>query len=130
MQLSQCHGTSCPVFRLLNLFLIRRMLLLESLESKLLRCKLLEHLLDYACPQKITLPMSLSLLLHFLKNCTLAPDPTVNIRLEHFCLRILIFVTRLEVLRCNCHFSFNGREFIILFEQNIPDLLTLFSVEM
>ncbi|XP_026213642.1 SUMO-interacting motif-containing protein 1 isoform X2 [Anabas testudineus] len=52
-----------------------RMLLLESLQSKLLRCKLLEHLLDYACPLKIPLPMSLSLLLHFLKNCTLEPDP-------------------------------------------------------
>lgn len=52
-----------------------RMLLLESLQSKLLRCKLLEHLLDYACPVKVSLPMSLSLLLHFLKNCTLAPDP-------------------------------------------------------
>ncbi|XP_029298195.1 uncharacterized protein simc1 isoform X2 [Cottoperca gobio] len=53
-----------------------RMLLLESLQSKLLRCKLLEHLLDYACPQKISLPMSLSLLLHFLKHCTLTPDPS------------------------------------------------------
>ncbi|KAM4732374.1 uncharacterized protein simc1 [Anableps anableps] len=53
-----------------------RMLLLESLQSKLLRCKLLEQLLDYACPQKVSLPMSLSLLLHFLKNCTLAADPT------------------------------------------------------
>ncbi|KAF3838242.1 hypothetical protein F7725_010010 [Dissostichus mawsoni] len=53
-----------------------RMLLLESLQSKLLRCKLLEHLLDYSCPLKITLPMSLSLLLHFLKHCTLAPDPS------------------------------------------------------
>ncbi|XP_067374056.1 uncharacterized protein simc1 isoform X1 [Channa argus] len=52
-----------------------RMLLLESMQSKLLRCKLLEHLLDYTCPLKIPLPMSLSLLLHFLKNCTLAPDP-------------------------------------------------------
>lgn len=54
----------------------QRMLLLESLQSKLLRCKLLEHLLDYACPLKISVPMSLSLLLHFLKNCTLTPDPT------------------------------------------------------
>ncbi|XP_029368638.1 uncharacterized protein simc1 [Echeneis naucrates] len=53
-----------------------RMLLLESLQSKLLRCKLLEHLLDYACPKKISLPMSLSLLLHYMKNCTLAQDPT------------------------------------------------------
>ncbi|XP_010771079.1 uncharacterized protein simc1 [Notothenia coriiceps] len=53
-----------------------RMLLLESLQSKLLRCKLLEQLLDYSCPLKITLPMSLSLLLHFLKHCTLAPDPS------------------------------------------------------
>ncbi|XP_074531001.1 uncharacterized protein simc1 [Halichoeres trimaculatus] len=53
-----------------------RMLLLESLQSKLLRSKLLEHLLDYACPLKIPLPMSLSLLLHFLRHCTLAPDPT------------------------------------------------------
>uniref|UniRef100_A0A3P9IN15 SUMO interacting motifs containing 1 n=1 Tax=Oryzias latipes TaxID=8090 RepID=A0A3P9IN15_ORYLA len=54
----------------------RRMLLLDSLQSKLLRCKLLEHLLDYACPQKLAVPMSLTLLLHFMKNCTLAPDPT------------------------------------------------------
>ncbi|XP_061581143.1 SUMO-interacting motif-containing protein 1 isoform X2 [Cololabis saira] len=53
-----------------------RMLLLEGLQSKLLRCKLLELLLDYACPQKISVPTSLSLLLHFLKHCTLAPDPT------------------------------------------------------
>nr|UWW11017.1 SUMO-interacting motif-containing protein 1 [Oxyeleotris lineolata] len=53
----------------------QRMLLLESLQSKLLRCKLLEHLLDYACPVKTSLPMSLSLLLHFLKNCTLSSDP-------------------------------------------------------
>ncbi|XP_060903879.1 uncharacterized protein simc1 [Labrus mixtus] len=52
-----------------------RMLLLECLQSKLLRCKLLEHLLDYACPLKVSLPMSLSLLLHFLKHCTLDPDP-------------------------------------------------------
>lgn len=55
--------------------------MLESLQSKLLRCKLLEHLLDYACPVKIALPMSLSLLLHFMKNCTLTPDPMVNIKL-------------------------------------------------
>ncbi|CAJ1058585.1 uncharacterized protein simc1 isoform X1 [Xyrichtys novacula] len=53
-----------------------RMLLLESLQSKLLRCKLLVHLLDYACPLKNSPPMSLSLLLHFLHHCTLAPDPT------------------------------------------------------
>ncbi|XP_043983612.1 SUMO-interacting motif-containing protein 1 isoform X2 [Gambusia affinis] len=53
-----------------------RMLLLESLQSKLLSCKLLEQLLDYACPEKVSIPMSLKLLLHFLKNCTLAADPT------------------------------------------------------
>uniref|UniRef100_A0A3Q2ZQU0 SUMO interacting motifs containing 1 n=1 Tax=Kryptolebias marmoratus TaxID=37003 RepID=A0A3Q2ZQU0_KRYMA len=55
-----------------------RRLLLESLQSKLLLCKLVEQLLDYACPQKISVPMSLSLLLHFLKHCTLAPDPTAT----------------------------------------------------
>ncbi|KAM9849575.1 uncharacterized protein simc1 isoform 2-T2 [Aulostomus maculatus] len=53
-----------------------RMLLLESLQSMQLRCKLLEHLLDYACPLKNPVPMSLGLLLHFLKYCTLTPDPT------------------------------------------------------
>lgn len=57
----------------------QRTLLLESLQSSLLKYKLLEHLLDYACPLKIALPMSLSLLLHFLKNCTLEPDPTDGI---------------------------------------------------
>lgn len=53
----------------------QRMMLLEGLQSKLLMCKLLEHLLDYSCPVKTSVPMSLSLLLHFLKNCTLSPDP-------------------------------------------------------
>lgn len=53
----------------------QRMLLLESMQSKLLRCKLLEHVLDYYCPVKTTVPMSMSLLLHFLKNCSLSPDP-------------------------------------------------------
>lgn len=78
------QSPSIPQFSklsLTNVLLTPRMLLLESLQSNLLRCKLLEHLLDYACPVKTSLPMSLSLLLHFMKNCTLAPDPTVNITL-------------------------------------------------
>ncbi|XP_072295369.1 uncharacterized protein simc1 [Eucyclogobius newberryi] len=53
----------------------QRMLLLESLQSRQLRCKLLQHLLDYFCPVKTSMPMSLSLMLHFLKNCTLPLDP-------------------------------------------------------
>ncbi|XP_019730454.1 SUMO-interacting motif-containing protein 1 isoform X1 [Hippocampus comes] len=53
-----------------------RVLLLDSLQNHLLRWKLLEHLLDQACPLKMTVPMSLSRLLHFLENCTLAADPT------------------------------------------------------
>uniref|UniRef100_A0A3P8VX66 SUMO interacting motifs containing 1 n=1 Tax=Cynoglossus semilaevis TaxID=244447 RepID=A0A3P8VX66_CYNSE len=52
----------------------QRMLLLESLQNTLLRWKLLELLLDYSCPLKTTVPMSLNLLLHFMKNCILAPD--------------------------------------------------------
>lgn len=52
--------------------------MLETLESRLLRCKLIEHLLHHASPQKTPLPMSLSLLLHFLHNATLPPDPTVS----------------------------------------------------
>uniref|UniRef100_A0A3Q0SM53 Uncharacterized protein n=1 Tax=Amphilophus citrinellus TaxID=61819 RepID=A0A3Q0SM53_AMPCI len=86
-----------------------RMLLLESLQSKLLRCKLLEHLLDYACPVKVSLPMSLSLLLHFLKNCTLAPDPMVNITLL---IVVVIFMSLAsffmdKVLKCPCY-AFEG----------------------
>ncbi|KAM9375365.1 LOW QUALITY PROTEIN: uncharacterized protein simc1 [Pholidichthys leucotaenia] len=50
-----------------------RMLLLE-LQSKLLKCKLLETLLDHAS-LKILSAMSLSLLPSLLKNCTLASDP-------------------------------------------------------
>ncbi|XP_029971323.1 SUMO-interacting motif-containing protein 1 [Salarias fasciatus] len=53
-----------------------RLLLLETIQSKRLKCKLLEHLLVYASPVKISLPMSLSLLLHFLKHSTLVPDPS------------------------------------------------------
>ncbi|XP_028316340.1 uncharacterized protein simc1 [Gouania willdenowi] len=52
-----------------------RMLLLETVQSKLLRCKMLEILLKYASPP-IFVPMSLSLLLHYLKNCMLQQDPT------------------------------------------------------
>ncbi|KAM8848140.1 SUMO-interacting motif-containing protein 1 [Synchiropus picturatus] len=51
-----------------------RMMFLESLQSQPLRCKLLEQLLEYSCPVKVCLPMSLSLLLHFLQNCTPIPD--------------------------------------------------------
>lgn len=53
-----------------------RMLMLETLQSKRLKCKLLEQLLSYTCPTKISGPMSLSLLLHFLKHSTLVPDPS------------------------------------------------------
>ncbi|KAI4896533.1 hypothetical protein NFI96_015407, partial [Prochilodus magdalenae] len=53
-----------------------RLLLLSTLESNLLRCKLLELLLDQACSLKRPLPMSFKLLLHFLQTCTLAPDPS------------------------------------------------------
>uniref|UniRef100_A0A3B5L0E1 Uncharacterized protein n=1 Tax=Xiphophorus couchianus TaxID=32473 RepID=A0A3B5L0E1_9TELE len=62
---------SHELFHMTFLLVICRMLLLESLQSKLLSCKLLEQLLDYACPEKVSIPMSLKLLLHFLKNCTL-----------------------------------------------------------
>ncbi|CAL8355213.1 unnamed protein product [Merluccius merluccius] len=53
-----------------------RKLLLDSLQSELLKCKLLQHLLEHSCPEKTTLPMSLSLLLHFLKNSTPSQEPT------------------------------------------------------
>ncbi|XP_051513688.1 SUMO-interacting motif-containing protein 1 isoform X3 [Myxocyprinus asiaticus] len=53
-----------------------RHLLLSTMESKLLRCKLLELLLEDACSQKRPLPMSLSLLLHYLQNSSLASDPS------------------------------------------------------
>ncbi|XP_056624858.1 SUMO-interacting motif-containing protein 1 isoform X2 [Triplophysa dalaica] len=56
----------------------RRLLFLSTLESKLLRCKLLDMLLDDACSQKITLPMSLSMLLHYLQSATLPSDPSVK----------------------------------------------------
>ncbi|KAK7141107.1 hypothetical protein R3I93_015308 [Phoxinus phoxinus] len=53
-----------------------RLLLLSTLESKLLRCKLLKLLLDESCSQKTRLPMSLSLLLHYLKSSTLTSEPS------------------------------------------------------
>ncbi|XP_043113819.1 uncharacterized protein simc1 [Puntigrus tetrazona] len=49
-----------------------RLLLLRTLDSKLLRCKLLELLLNGNCPQ----PMSLNLLLRYLKSSTLDSDPS------------------------------------------------------
>lgn len=56
-----------------------RLLLLSTLESKLLRCKLLKLLLDEACSEKTRLPMSPSLLLHYLKISTLASEPSVKL---------------------------------------------------
>lgn len=95
-----------------HLFLIHRMLLLESLQSKLMRYKLLEHLLDYACPQKISVPMSLSLLLHFLKNCTLAPDPTVNINHVSFYVKADLLTDALP-LRYNFDFGLDRDNLIL-----------------
>lgn len=54
------------------------MLLLEGLRSTVLTYKLVIHLLDYACPLKTSLPMSLDLLLYFMTNCTLALDSKVS----------------------------------------------------
>lgn len=54
------------------------MLLLESLRSKQLWCKLLKHMLDYACTVKTPLPASLGLLLHYMRNCNLLQDPAVK----------------------------------------------------
>uniref|UniRef100_A0A8C4ZC42 SUMO-interacting motif-containing protein 1 n=1 Tax=Gadus morhua TaxID=8049 RepID=A0A8C4ZC42_GADMO len=53
-----------------------RKLLLDSLQSELLKCKLLQHLLEHSCSEKTALPMSLPLLLHFLKHSTLRQEPT------------------------------------------------------
>ncbi|XP_018971291.2 SUMO-interacting motif-containing protein 1-like isoform X2 [Cyprinus carpio] len=49
-----------------------RLLLLRTLDSKLLRCELLKMLLDETCSQ----PVSLNLLLYYLKSSTLASDPS------------------------------------------------------
>ncbi|CAL8308428.1 unnamed protein product [Arctogadus glacialis] len=53
-----------------------RKLLLDSLQSELLKCKLLQHLLEHSCGEETALPMSLPLLLHFLKHSTLSQEPT------------------------------------------------------
>ncbi|KAA0709590.1 SUMO-interacting motif-containing protein 1 [Triplophysa tibetana] len=54
----------------------RRLLFLSTLESKLLRCKLLDMLLDDSSSEKSTLPMSLSMLLHYLQSATLPSEPS------------------------------------------------------
>lgn len=77
------------------------MLLLESLQNTLLRWKLLELLLDYSCPLKTTVPMSLNLLLHFMKNCILAPDSMVNTK-ESFFFIYIIFTLLLYTANKNC----------------------------
>ncbi|KTF93387.1 hypothetical protein cypCar_00005752 [Cyprinus carpio] len=51
-----------------------RLLLLRTLDSKLLRCELLKMLLDETCSQ----PVSLNLLLYYLRSSTLASDPSVK----------------------------------------------------
>ncbi|XP_073677068.1 uncharacterized protein simc1 [Garra rufa] len=53
-----------------------RLLLLRTLDSKLLRCELLKLLLDDCSSKKKFQTMSLNLLLHYLKSSTLASAPT------------------------------------------------------
>ncbi|XP_046705408.1 SUMO-interacting motif-containing protein 1 isoform X2 [Silurus meridionalis] len=53
-----------------------RILLLSTLQSNLLRCKMVELLLDRSSSQKRVLPMSFNLLLHFLRTSTPALDPS------------------------------------------------------
>ncbi|XP_041079392.1 SUMO-interacting motif-containing protein 1-like isoform X2 [Polyodon spathula] len=50
--------------------------LLNTMESQLLCCKLLELLLGYACPLRTQLHMSLGLILHFLRHAELPLDTT------------------------------------------------------
>ncbi|KAJ8254646.1 hypothetical protein GJAV_G00195430 [Gymnothorax javanicus] len=52
-----------------------RQLLLQTLDSTLLRCKLVELHLQHVCTEKTELPMSLRLILHFMRYATLAPEP-------------------------------------------------------
>nr|XP_023690302.1 SUMO-interacting motif-containing protein 1 isoform X1 [Paramormyrops kingsleyae] len=52
-----------------------RLLLLETLDSSLLRCKVLELLLHNSCLHKSNTPMSLKLLLHFFQNAMPTTDP-------------------------------------------------------
>ncbi|XP_055033586.2 uncharacterized protein simc1 isoform X1 [Misgurnus anguillicaudatus] len=53
-----------------------RLLLLSTIENKLLKSKLLERLMEDACSHRSTCFMSLSLLLHYFHNSTLASDPS------------------------------------------------------
>ncbi|XP_041122370.1 SUMO-interacting motif-containing protein 1-like [Polyodon spathula] len=50
--------------------------LLNTMESQLLCCKLLEFFLGYACPLKTQMHMSLGLILHFLRHAELPHDTT------------------------------------------------------
>ncbi|KAK1161085.1 SUMO-interacting motif-containing protein 1-like [Acipenser oxyrinchus oxyrinchus] len=50
--------------------------LLNTMESQLLCCKLLELLLGYTCPLRTQLHMSLGLILHFLRHAELPSDTT------------------------------------------------------
>lgn len=78
-----------------------RFVLLSTLQSNLLRCKMVELLLDQSCSQKTVLPMSFKLLLHFLHTSTLAPDPSV--RPQHFTLkRLIVAVVLIIIIKVSC----------------------------
>ncbi|KAG9346731.1 hypothetical protein JZ751_007045 [Albula glossodonta] len=47
-----------------------------TVQSRLLQCKVIELLLNHTCTDKIELPMSRSLLLHFVQSTMLPSDPT------------------------------------------------------
>ncbi|KAK1804531.1 hypothetical protein P4O66_020532 [Electrophorus voltai] len=92
-----------------------RLLLLNTLESSLLKCKMLELLLDEACCKKRPLPMSFKLLLHFLKTSTLALDPSDGIERwrrwdELLKLVWMLMLSYEEVMTGHLRYSITDRE--------------------
>ncbi|TRY54735.1 hypothetical protein DNTS_031260 [Danionella cerebrum] len=57
----------------------KRLLVLNTVDSKLLKCKLLKLLLDETCFQKTHLPLSTDLIIHYLRSSMLPSDPCVKL---------------------------------------------------
>ncbi|XP_042195775.1 SUMO-interacting motif-containing protein 1 isoform X2 [Callorhinchus milii] len=105
-----------------------RMMLLTSMESRLLRCKLLDILFHYYTKKQSSLPMSLAKILHFLKYAKISLETEEQFSSKWQCwdefihLLCLLLLSYQEVTRCHLRYSITDRVKNVLAE--MPPVLT------
>uniref|UniRef100_UPI00398F2685 SUMO-interacting motif-containing protein 1 isoform X2 n=1 Tax=Pristiophorus japonicus TaxID=55135 RepID=UPI00398F2685 len=106
----------------------QRLIVLRSMESQLLRCKLLEFLFHHCTKKQNTLPMSLGKVLHFLKYAKfpLEADECCSTKWQYWDelvnLLSLLLLSYQEVTKCHLRLSITERVKYVL--ADTPPVLT------